>query len=80
MGLADDKLEGFATRNSLTPGKPLSRWNFFVIHQLLGFPKDGLIDGKFLCLLHYESKLASSAAGAPVRLIFLSGVDRKSVV
>ncbi|KAG0438831.1 hypothetical protein HPB47_016850 [Ixodes persulcatus] len=35
------------------------------MHQLLGFPKDGLIDGKFLCLLHYESKLASSAAGAP---------------
>ncbi|KAG0425622.1 hypothetical protein HPB47_027254 [Ixodes persulcatus] len=62
---ADDKLEGFATRNSLTPGKPLSKWNFFVIHQLLGFPEDGLIDGKFLYLLHYESKLASSAVGAP---------------
>ena len=73
MGLADDKLEGFATRNSLTPGKPLSKWNFFVIHQLLGFPENGLIDGKFLYLLHYESKLASSAVGAPVHLIFLFG-------
>ncbi|KAG0426785.1 hypothetical protein HPB47_026133 [Ixodes persulcatus] len=61
----DDKLEGFATRNSLTPGKPLSRWNFFVIHQLLGFSEDGLIDGEFLCLLYYESKLGSSALGAP---------------
>ncbi|KAG0418987.1 hypothetical protein HPB47_004452 [Ixodes persulcatus] len=63
---ADDELEGFATRNSLTPGTPLSRWNFFVIHQRLGFPEEGLIDGKFLCSLHYESKLASSAVGNSV--------------
>ncbi|KAG0411415.1 hypothetical protein HPB47_011452 [Ixodes persulcatus] len=55
------KLEGFATRDSLTLKEPLSRWNFYGIHQLPGFPEDGPIDGKFLGLLHYESKLARSA-------------------
>ncbi|KAG0419871.1 hypothetical protein HPB47_003820 [Ixodes persulcatus] len=69
LGLAHDKLEGFATRNSLTPGKPLSTWDFFDIHQLLGFPEDGLIDGKFLCLVHYKSKFASSAVGPDPRFI-----------
>ncbi|KAG0434569.1 hypothetical protein HPB47_019008, partial [Ixodes persulcatus] len=42
-----------------------SKWNVFEIHQLLGFPEEGLIDGKFLCLLYYETKLASLAMGAP---------------
>ncbi|KAG0428748.1 hypothetical protein HPB47_024286, partial [Ixodes persulcatus] len=34
-------------------------------YGIAGFPEDGLNDGKFLSSLHYESKLASSAVGAP---------------
>ncbi|KAG0421326.1 hypothetical protein HPB47_002777 [Ixodes persulcatus] len=44
------------------------------------FPEDGLIDGKFLFFLHYESKLANSAVGAPKGGVVAVGAESVTIV